>query len=110
MRFTTHQYNQAIQALESAKTQIHPDGNPCAICGDTGHQAFSCGMNPLVAVSICRMLATESYALHETLHYLAGFDQQFGEQVGPAKVIVPEVAERNHGAFYEAEIEKAAHA
>lgn len=86
MRFTTEQYDKAIAALTDAKKQLEPDGNGCMVCGDSGHQAFECGFNPLVAVEICAAIAKQSDALHETLHYLAGYNSHMGEQIGPAKI------------------------
>lgn len=43
-----HEYREAIRTLELAMTQLQPDGNCCAICGDTDHQAWECLHNPLV--------------------------------------------------------------
>lgn len=90
MRFTKEQYQEAIDNLVAAKTQLEADGNCCAVCGDGGHMAFECGHNPLVAVHICQQIAHQSYELHETLHYLAGHDFAFGVQRGPAKVVMPQ--------------------
>ncbi len=90
LMFTQHQYEQAIEALRLGGTQLAPDGANCAICGDTGHQAFECGRNPLVAMAICRTVARQSDALHDSLHMLSGHVTRMGEPVGPAKVIVPE--------------------
>lgn len=89
MRFTAAQYDEAIQALQDGKQQLEPDGRHCAICTDGGHQAWECGFNPLYAMAVCRMLAEHSGILHETLHYLAGFEQHMGERVGPARVVLP---------------------
>lgn len=89
MRFTADQYDEAIANLQDAKQQLAPDGNCCSVCGDSGHMAFECGHNPLVAVHICRQIAEQSDALHETLHYLAGWDSRFGVQLGPRKVVMP---------------------
>jgi len=86
MRFTKEQYEKAIEALKDGMTQLEPNGDNCHICHDSGHAAFECGWNPLVAVVICKDIATHSEKLHETLHYLAGFDRYMGEQVGPAAV------------------------
>lgn len=41
-------YNKAMNAMASARTQLQPDGENCAVCGDTDHQAFECHHNPLV--------------------------------------------------------------
>lgn len=90
MRFTHRQYVEAIDSLQSAMRQLEPDGNPCACCGDSGHLAYECGHNPLLAMLLCQQIATESEQLHETLHRLAGFDSAFGVQLGPAKVMLPE--------------------
>lgn len=86
MRFTLQQYNQAITALLQARGQLEPDGNCCAICGCSSHQAWECGFNPLVAVVICQAIAETSHDLHQQLHWLAGFESNFGVQVGPAKI------------------------
>jgi hypothetical protein len=89
VRFTAEQYDRAIEALAEAKKQLEPDGNCCSVCGDSGHQAFECGHNPLVAVALCVGIADQSGDLHETLHFLAGFNNAFGVQVGPRKVVSP---------------------
>lgn len=89
MRFTAEQYDTAIQALTDAKKQLEADGRECPICGDSSHMAYECGFNPLVAVAICVSVADQSNELHETLHYLAGYDQAFGVQLGPRRVVAP---------------------
>jgi hypothetical protein len=89
MRFTAEMYDRAIENLALAKQQLEPDGNPCSVCSDSGHMAFECGHNPLVAVAFCRTIAETSEALHEQLHWLAGLDQAFGVQLGPARVVAP---------------------
>jgi hypothetical protein len=88
-KFTKQQYLAAAQTLLHACEQLEPDGRPCVICGDTGHQAFECGHNPLVAVALCQKIVCQSLDLHETLHELAGFNTRMGETTGPAKVIAP---------------------
>lgn len=45
---TAEEYGAAIDALKLASTQLEPDGNPCAVCGDSGHQSWECHHNPLV--------------------------------------------------------------
>jgi len=90
VRFTAKQYDEAIASLTAAKGQLEPDGNECACCGDSDHQAPECGHNPLVAMAICAAVAKEAHQLHETLHWLAGFDLHMGQQRGPAKVCLPE--------------------
>ncbi len=90
MRFTAHQYDEAITALQDAKKQLEADGHDCSICGDSGHMAFECGNNPLLAMAMCHDIAEKSRDLHETLHQLGGFNSYMGVQLGPAKVIVPE--------------------
>jgi hypothetical protein len=92
VRFTAYQYDKAIEALNDAKKQLEPDGNCCSVCGDSGHMAYECGFNPLVAVAVCKGLATDAENLHETLHFLAGHEQAFGVQLGPARVVVPPVS------------------
>lgn len=90
MRFTREQYDEAIAHLHQAAAQLAPDGRCCAICGDSGHQAWECGSNPLLAMAICEKVAKASEALHESLHYLAGYDSHLGETSGPAKIILPD--------------------
>ena len=60
MRFTIEQYDKAIKALEAAKTQLDPDGDECHSCGDSGHQAWECEHNPLLAMAICEGIAKAS--------------------------------------------------
>lgn len=89
MRFTAYQYDKAIEALQDAKKQLEPDGHCCSVCGDSGHMAFECGFNPLVAVAMCKGMAETAETFHEMIHRLAGYEQAFGVQLGPARVIVP---------------------
>lgn len=89
MRFTAHQYDQAIEALQFGKQQLEPDGENCPICSDSGHMAWECGHNPLKAMALCEMIAKDSEKLHETLHWLSGEDIRFGHQVGPRNVFLP---------------------
>lgn len=90
VRFTAEQYDAAIQALQDARTQLVPDGDPCHICHDGGHQAWECGFNPLYAMALCETLAQQSDDLHQTLHWLAGFEHRFGQPSGAARVLCPE--------------------
>jgi len=90
MRFTTQQYDKAIQALIEGKEQLNPDGKCCSICGDSGHMAWECGHNPLLAMEMCSVIAKSSNELHEHLHYLAGHDWMFGVQHGPAAIVPPD--------------------
>ena len=50
MRFTAEQYDAVIHLALCGKVQLEPDGNFCAVCGDTDHQAWECSRNPLVAM------------------------------------------------------------
>ena len=90
MRFTAHQYDQAIEALQQGKQQLEANALPCSICSDSGHMAFECGHNPLVAVQMCCNIVKSAQQLHDDLHQLSGFETAFGVQLGPAKVIMPE--------------------
>jgi len=78
-----------------AKQQLEPDGHCCSICGDSGHMAWGCGFNPLVAVYLCKHIAADSEKLHDILHWLAGYESAFGEQLGPAKIVMPPVDEES---------------
>lgn len=110
MRFTKDMYEQAIKDLQDGMTQLAPDGHCCAICGDSGHQAWECGSNPLYAMACCQTtqrLASELHDRwhvveakhdddevrakfgndnHEFLHWLSGSCTWMGELVGPGKV------------------------
>jgi hypothetical protein len=90
MRFTVKQYDEAIEALRNARTQLEPDGDNCHVCGDSGHQAFECGWNPLVAMALCKGIASQSRILHDYLHWLAGYEVNMGEPIGSAKVQLPD--------------------
>lgn len=90
MRFTKEQYDQAIEALQEGRRQLEPDGYCCSVCGDSGHMAFECGHNPLVAMVMCHNIAKSAEQLHEHLHWLAGHDFHMGVQLGPKRVVVPE--------------------
>jgi hypothetical protein len=46
--FKSAEYSDALQKLIAGLSQLKPDGNDCAICGDSGHQAWECHHNPLV--------------------------------------------------------------
>ena len=117
MRFTVAQYDAAIEALVAAKGQLVPDGQGCRICHDTGHQAWECGHNALLAMSVCTDLAGQTQRLHDQLHAieekmdtsdqtaaladwredahaflhgLSGYDHVMGCRIGPARVVMPE--------------------
>ncbi len=45
---TEADYDEAIEALRDARSQLSPDGRPCAVCHDSGHQPGHCHHNPLV--------------------------------------------------------------
>lgn len=89
-QFSTEQYEQAIEALELARSQTiqGKQHEGCSICGDA-HPVYECGRNPLVAMAICKDIAQHSDRLHDILHYLAGYSTFMGEAMGPAKVTVP---------------------
>lgn len=89
--FTVKQYDQAIEYLKSARQQ-HLEGttgNGCGVCGGNCHPD-TCGWNPLYAMHLCNEIRKQSSDLHETLHYLSGFNTLMGEPYGPAAVQIPE--------------------
>lgn len=114
MRFSEAQYQKAIDDINDARGQLAPDGRCCRICHDTGHQAWECGSNPLLAELVCNGIAERAEKLHEEmhrlkesgaignadagadgamfdklhefLHYLAGYDSHMGQGIGPANV------------------------
>jgi hypothetical protein len=116
MRFTREQYVAAIANLSDALDQLVPDGRSCAICHDSGHQAWECGHNPLYAMACCTEITARTKDLHEAfhatdkaandrnvdaeisdqredahelLHALCGACSHMGSMVGPAKVVLP---------------------
>lgn len=89
VRFTAAQYDEAIRNLQDAKQQLEPDAHPCSICSDSGHMAYECGRNPLVAMRLCRQITEQSRELHDTLHVLSGYCAHMGEPFGPAIVVPP---------------------
>lgn len=120
MRFGVHQYDAVTDAIRDARGQLKPDGTSCHVCHDTGHQAWECGHNPLLAMALCE--ATEKRATemhdrlhaieeamndsdqsetlaawrddaHEFLHWLSGSCSYMGVQMGPARVALPEDVE-----------------
>ena len=98
-RFTAYQYDQAILSLQEAKKQLEPNGHCCSICTDSGHMAWECGHNPLLAVSMCQDIAISAENLHQWLHFLAGYENAFGEQLGPAKCSLPARSEAEEPQF-----------
>lgn len=93
VRFTRAQYEKAIEDLRSGMEQLAPDGLGCAICTDSGHQAWECAFNPLRAMAICGAIAKQSEALHESLHWLAGYETWMGERQGPSAIVMPEAGD-----------------
>lgn len=90
MEVTVEQYDKAIEALQAARQQAI-DGTQsegCSVCGGSCHPD-QCSFNPMYAVMLCKAIAQESEALHNSLHYLAGFETRMGEGVGPAHVVTP---------------------
>lgn len=86
MRFTKEHYEKAIKSLQEASEQLEPDGHNCACCGDSGHQAFECGFNPLVAMEMCVLLSRTATKFHDQLHWFAGHVMFMGEPTGPGKI------------------------
>ena len=72
MRFTKEDYEHAIKHLQEGMKQLEQDGRCCSICEDTGHMAWECGHNPLVAIALCNGIATRAGELHDLLHHPTG--------------------------------------
>ena len=73
MRFTVEQYDAASAHLQDARTQLEPDGHCCHCCADSGHQAFECGRNPLVAMAMGIRIVDRATALHDIIHALGDY-------------------------------------
>lgn len=88
MRFTAKQYDDAIEALKSAKKQLieGTQDEGCEVCGGNCHPDY-CGFNPLYAQYLCNLMAEQSHQLHDTLHRMGGFETYMGEQVGIARIV-----------------------
>lgn len=104
MRITAEQYYKAKENIDDALTQLQPDGRVCVICHDSGHQAWECGSNPVLAHLMCNFIAHRAQnihdrmhsmevpskemieEIHEFFHFLAGYDRHMGESTGPAKM------------------------
>ena len=120
MRLTARQYDQAIEALRDGRDQLAPDGLCCRICHDTGHQAWECGHNPLLARVACEGVATQAMKLHDRihtieeamdhedqsealatwredvhdfLHHLGVYDIFMGRRISPGCVVAPDAGE-----------------
>lgn len=63
-RPTLGDYDEVIKDLEAARTQVEPDGRDCAVCGDSGHQAWECHHNPLVLARRAKRAETEYRCYH----------------------------------------------
>lgn len=89
MRFTKHQYEEAIKSLRDGMTQLDPNADNCHVCGDSGHFAGECGHNPLKAMAMCEAISKDADTLHDTLHWFAGYETHMGEPIGPSAVSLP---------------------
>ena len=88
--FTIEQYDEAIEALKSARQQLI-DGTTnkgCAVCGGSCDPDY-CGHNPLYAMKLCETISKQSDELHDTLHQMAGVNTFMGERYGVARVVTP---------------------
>jgi hypothetical protein len=68
LRITKQQYEEMIADLQKGMTQLEPDGNYCAICTDSGHQAWECRFNPVVAFRQRDQLLSLVARIHDQLH------------------------------------------
>ena len=120
MRFTKHQYEEAIKNLQEGMKQLDTcdGGGYCDICGGE-HYAWECGHNPLLAMATCEGAKDAGRELHDMLHILEDPDvpeehraewplefkrkvhhllhwlagECFGmgcEQKGPARIVMPD--------------------
>jgi hypothetical protein len=71
-RPTVADYDEAIETLRIAKTQIVMDGKNCAVCHDSGHQAWECHHNPLVRARWAVLYEAWAGEFHEQLHKIMG--------------------------------------
>jgi hypothetical protein len=81
-------YDEAVEALREARTQLEPDGRGCVVCGDTGHQAMECHHNPLV---LARRHATaedvwKCFHCGDKFTTEADARRHFGPELSPAPV------------------------
>jgi hypothetical protein len=72
MKFTQADYCSAIENLKNGLKQLEPDGQICAICADTDHQAFECHHNPLNWINTGEITNSEEpTSLFETVKELS---------------------------------------
>ena len=64
LRFTAADYDRAIGFLYAGRNQLEPDGRDCAICGDSGHQAWECHHNPLTCLIDAATARTQWRCFH----------------------------------------------
>ena len=96
---TAEDYDEAIADLQLARQQLRPDGNHCAVCGDSGHQAMECHHNPLLlarkwtkASSVwrcwhCQFVATTDE--EAVAHFGRSDDEPAACQADPALDVAP---------------------
>lgn len=78
--FTKAQYEKAVADLQDGMQQLQPDGHCCAVCGDSGHQAWECvRFNPLAAKTRLAMLRDRAFALHTKMHERLGDSGELDE-------------------------------
>ncbi len=80
--FTRTDYLELIERAMQGMAQLEPDGHTCSICGDGGHQAFECHLNPLVLERQARILQNTWRCFHcgEVFTDAAQAEEHFGKK------------------------------
>lgn len=83
--FTKQEYREAIEALKLGMTQLRPDGRSCAICEDTGHQAWECHHNPLLGLKL--IFYFRCYHCGKVFEAGSEAEEHFGERGGATRPV-----------------------
>lgn len=91
VRLTHDDYAVAMDAIMAGMGQLEPDGKPCAICGDSGHQAWECHHNPVAVMKEAAKLQTYYRCYH--CGFVATADAEAMEHFGEMDTERPLCAE-----------------
>jgi hypothetical protein len=79
---TPADYDEAIRLLQDARSQIEPNGYFCAVCSDSGHQAWECHHNPLVMArrAVQKQCTWRCFHCGEAFFDYASAEEHFGKK------------------------------
>lgn len=100
--FKSAEYSDVIQALIAGFGQLKPDGNSCAICEDSGHQAWECHHNPLVIMQRSRVAERDWQRLERS------YSKSLGEMARLSDIVCTWVIENRELAYMPDDVGEAA--